>query len=469
MHMTIHKTRIQHLNEKKIRKGRFVLYWMQQSQRSECNHALEYAVQTANRLQQPLLVVFGLTGSYPEANLRHYTFMLEGLQETRVSLAKRGIKLLVRYGSPPEVALQVGSYASVIVCDRGYLRHQREWRRQVAEAAPCLLTQVESDVVVPIEVVSDKTEYAARTVRPKINKYLDDFFQSLPESVPERHSLGVDLNGLDLSDIDDVLKPLHIDNSVTPVTHFLRGGTSRAKTTFNEFIQSRLHRYTVNRSQPQTDDTSQMSAYLHFGQMSPLSMALSIRKSGGGLANEIESFLEELIVRRELAINLVYFNPDYDGFKGLPNWARTTLLEHKPDKREHLYSRSQLENGRTHDVYWNAAMNEMKITGYMHNHMRMYWGKKILEWSRAPEAALKTALWLNNKYLLDGRDPNSYAGVAWIFGNHDRAWKERPVFGKIRYMNAAGLERKCDIGGYVKKIENLAKKDRKLQKQVPKI
>lgn len=469
IHMNIHKKRIQHLNDKKARKGKFVLYWMQQSQRSECNHALEYAVHTANQLQQPLLVVFGLTESYPEASLRHYTFMLEGLQETRSSLAKRGIKLLVRYGSPPQVALRIGRHASVIICDRGYLKHQREWRRQVAQAASCLLTQVESDVVVPLEVVSAKAEYAARTIRPKIKKHLDDFLQYVPESRPDRHSLDMDLFSLDLSDIHEVLEPMDIDRSILPATHFKRGGTSQAKNIFNEFMQNRLHRYAVNHNQPQTDDTSHMSAYLHFGQISPLSLALSIRKSENTVADAIESFLEELIVRRELAVNFVYFNPDYDGFKGLPNWAQTTLLEHKPDEREHLYSRSQLENAQTHDVYWNAAMNEMKTTGYMHNHMRMYWGKKILEWSRTPEYAFKTALWLNNKYLLDGRDPNSYAGIAWIFGNHDRAWKERPVFGKIRYMNAAGLERKCDIAGYVKKVENLIRKDRKRQKHIPKI
>ena len=439
IHMNMHQKRIQHLNDKKIRKGRFVLYWMQQSQRSEFNHALEYAVQTANRLKQPLLVIFGLTDSYPEANLRHYTFMLEGLQETQKSLAKRGIKMLVRYGSPPEVALRAGRYASVIICDRGYLRQQREWRRKVGKKATCLLTQVEGDVVVPVEVVSDKAEYAARTIRPKIRNHLSDFSQNLPEITLERHSLDMNMDSLDLSDIQEVLQPLNIDRSVCPVSHFKKGGTSHAKKHFSEFIQHRFHRYVVNRAQPQTDDTSHMSAYLHFGQMSPLFLALLIQSSASTMVDDIASFIEELIVRRELAINFVNFNPNYDVFKGLPAWAQKTLREHKPDKRKHLYSRSQLENAQTHDNYWNAAMNEMKTTGYMHNHMRMYWGKKILEWSRTPEYAFKVALFLNNKYFLDGRDPSSYAGVAWIFGNHDRAWKERPVFGKIRYMNAAGL------------------------------
>jgi deoxyribodipyrimidine photo-lyase len=171
----------------------------------------------------------------------------------------------------------------------------------------------------------------------------------------------------------------------------------------------------------------------------------------------IAAYLEELVVRRELAINFVYYTPDYDTYSCLPAWARQTLAEHKQDKRQFLYTATQLENAATHDPYWNAAMLEMKHTGFMHNYIRMYWGKKILEWSRTPEQAFKTTLAINNKYFIDGRDPNSYAGVAWTFGMHDRAWKERPVFGKVRYMAASGLERKCDIRAYVKKVENLAR------------
>jgi deoxyribodipyrimidine photo-lyase len=170
------------------------------------------------------------------------------------------------------------------------------------------------------------------------------------------------------------------------------------------------------------------------------------------------AYLEQLIVRRELAFNFVYYTDDYDQFTCLPEWARKTLDHHAGDKRNPVYSRKALETAQTHDPYWNAAMMEMKHTGYMHNYMRMYWGKKILEWTRDPEQAFKTALAINNEYFLDGRDPNSYAGVAWIFGKHDRPWPERPIFGKVRYMAASGLERKCDIQAYVGKVHHRIRK-----------
>ena len=186
-------------------------------------------------------------------------------------------------------------------------------------------------------------------------------------------------------------------------------------------------------------------------------LALQALKTEKRFSKAREAFIEELIVRRELAINFVYYTPDYDSYACLPGWAKKTLAEHKNDRREYLYSRGELENCRTHDEYWNAAMREMKSTGFMHNYMRMYWGKKILEWSQTPEKAFKAALAINNKYFLDGRDANSYAGVAWIFGMHDRAWFERPIFGKIRYMAASGLERKCDIQAYVAKVNALVK------------
>jgi len=196
-----------------------------------------------------------------------------------------------------------------------------------------------------------------------------------------------------------------------------------------------------------------MSPYLHFGQISPVRLAMAVRDAKSGQESDRDGYLEELIVRRELAVNFVYYTQDYDRYTCLPEWARKTLAEHAGDPREHKYSQDVLESAQTHDPYWNAAMREMKQTGFMHNYMRMYWGKKILEWSETPENAFATTLAINNKYFLDGRDPNSYAGVAWVFGKHDRAWFERPIFGKVRYMAASGLERKCDIKAYVEKVD----------------
>jgi deoxyribodipyrimidine photolyase len=335
--------RISALNDKEIQSGDYVLYWMQQSQRAEHNPALDLAIREANRLRLPVVVGFGLTDAYPEANLRHYRFMLEGLADVQTALHQLGIRYVMRLGQPDRVAIALGQRASMIVCDAGYTRHQRQWRRTVAQEAGCRVLRVEGDVVVPVAVASIKAEYAARTFRPRIQNHIEE--------------------------------------------------SDRA------------------------------------------------------------AFLEELIVRRELAVNFVFYTPDYDSITCLPAWAGKTLAEHATDPREHRYPREELEAARTHDPYWNAAMREMKHTGFMHNYMRMYWGKKILEWSAAPAEAFATTLAINNKYFLDGRDPNSYAGVAWVFGKHDRAWFERSVFGKVRYMAAAGLERKCDIKAYVRKVE----------------
>jgi deoxyribodipyrimidine photo-lyase len=454
----IHLSRIQVLNDLDFRKGDFVLYWMQQSQRAEYNHALEYAIQQANNIGQTVLVVFGLMDNYPEANLRHYAFMLEGLKETQQSLATRGVKMIVRKGHPVDVAISIGRRASLIVCDRGYLRHQRQWRQAVARKANCRVVQVESDVVVPVEVVSGKAEYAARTIRPKIHKHLKNYLSELNPTQINASSLNMQIGGLDLKNSEALAKKMSTDKSVLPVSGLFAGGTSRAKEIFKEFLRHRFEYYVENRNQPQTDNVSHMSKYLHFGQISPLYLALQVLKTEKRFKPAREAFLEELIVRRELATNFVYYTPDYDSYSGLPAWAKKTLAEHKKDRRENLYSQRQLENCDTHDGYWNAAMREMQLTGFMHNYMRMYWGKKILEWSQGPQKAFKTALSLNNKYFLDGRDANSYTGVAWVFGLHDRAWFERPIFGKIRYMAASGLERKCDIGAYVAKVNALVRK-----------
>jgi deoxyribodipyrimidine photo-lyase len=433
----VQNTRIQRLNDREPKKGSYVLYWMQQSQRAEYNHALEYAVQQANARGQGVLVGFGLTDDYPEANLRHYTFMLEGLRETQASLAKQGIKMVIQRGSPADVATALGQKASLIVCDCGYLSRQKAWRTQVARSATCSVVQIE----------------AARTIRPKVHKHLNDYLVPFTSSVVKKSLLALKINSLDLKEVGTVLKKLSVDRNVPPVTQFFKGGTSQGKARLDEFIQRRFEHYVENRNQPQTDDISHMSPYLHFGQLSPLYLALQIKAAGSRLKEAREAYLEELIVRRELAVNFVNYTPNYDSYACLPPWAQKTLKQHQKDKREYVYTRTE-----THDEYWNAAMREMKITGFMHNYMRMYWGKKILEWSKTPQHAFRTTLAINNKYFLDGRDPNSYTGVAWVFGVHDRAWFERPIFGKVRYMAASGLERKCNIQGYVRKVNALVKK-----------
>jgi len=453
--MPIESERITVLNRKPVQVGEWVLYWMQQSQRPHDNPALEYAILRANQLDLPVLVLFVLMDDYPEANRRHIRFMLEGLAETRQKLARRRIGMIVRQGDPLKVLVSLGRRAALLVCDRGYLRHQQAWRRAVARSAGCQTVMVEGDVVVPVGVVSPKAEYAARTIRPKINKHLHRYLSICPRYRPVRSSLDLAVKSLKLDESAAILAGLTSDHSVTGVSRFFKGGPGVAKRRLRRFIQNRLHQYAAHSNQPQTDDVSQMSPYLHFGQISPLFVALEIEKAEGIASTDKDAFLEELIVRRELSANFVFYTPDYDRFSCLPGWARKTLAEHSGDQRAYHYDRDTLEAAATHDPYWNAAMNEMRVTGFMHNYMRMYWGKKILEWSTSPQEAYETILALNNRYFLDGRDPNSYAGVGWIFELHDRAWFERDIFGKVRYMSAAGLERKCDIRAYVEKVERL--------------
>ena len=449
----VHHTRIRLLNDRPVKQGRYVLYWMQQSQRAEFNHALEYAVEMANHYDLPPVVGFGLMKAYPDANLRHMTFLLEGLHDTRRRLAQRNIALVVRGGRPDTVALNLSREAAAVVCDGGYLRHQRAWRRSVARAADCRVVRVESDAVIPVEIVSSKAEYAARTIRPKIQRLLPDYLAPPEQMVVKRPSIELKLPGLTLNNPAGLATEYSADHGVGPVTTVFKGGTLQAQKRFARFMKQRLPRYAQNSNQPQTDDISGMSPYLHFGQISPLYLALEIQNADAGSAASAARYLEELIVRRELAINFVYYTPDYDRYSCLPAWARETLRQHRSDIRPHRYTLRELTAARTHDPYWNAAMDEMKHTGFMHNYMRMYWAKKILEWSSTPEAAFAATLKLNNRYFLDGRDPNSYAGVAWSYGLHDRPWAERPIFGKVRTMTASGLERKCDIRAYVAKIK----------------
>jgi deoxyribodipyrimidine photo-lyase len=460
----IQPERVRPLNSAPVRRGDFVLYWMQAAQRAEYNHALEYAVRQANGLGLPLVAFFGLTPDFPGANERHYAFLLEGLKETQAALGGRGVRLAVRQGPPDEGIVRLGRRAALAVTDDGHLRVERAWRARAAAGLGCPLVEVATNTVVPVQTASSKEEYAAATLRPKIYRHLGRFLVPLAMTGLRKDSLGLDLDSLDLGDTGRALAGLQsssrsgtraglkTDRGAGRVTT-CRGGTSQARRLLREFLGTKLAGYAEDRNDPALDATSRLSPYLHFGQVSPLFVALEVMKAPPyGRA----PFLEELIVRRELAFNFVHYNRAYDRFAGLPDWCRATLREHTGDRREFTYSAAELESGRTHDPYWNAAQKEMVLTGWMHGYMRMYWGKKILEWSPSPERAFRTALALNDRYELDGRDPNGFAGVAWCFGKHDRPWARRAVFGTVRYMNAAGLRRKFDADAYVRKVEALA-------------
>jgi deoxyribodipyrimidine photo-lyase len=448
----IQQERIQALNAKAMRRGRYVLYWMQASQRTEYNHALEYALIKANELRQPLVVFFGITDHFPEGNERHYTFMREGLRDVRHSLEKRGIRIVLKLTSPEQGIVQFAKEASFVVVDRGYLNIQRAWRNEAARLIDCPLVQIESDVIIPIEETSPKEEYAAATIRTKIHKKLDQFLRPLKEVDPVIDSLSLDFDSFDVDDVEKAASKLHIDRSVKKVSSY-RGGTGEAKKQLRLFMRDKLERFPELRNDPTVDFLSHMSPYLHFGQISPLFIALKISAAEGPGK---DAYLEELIVRRELSMNFVFYNAQYDSFEGaIPQWAQKTLKVHEKDRRPYLYDLGELETAKTHDPYWNAAQQEMVITGKMHGYMRMYWGKKILEWSKTPGEAFRIALYLNNKYEIDGRDPNGFTGVAWCFGKHDRPWGEREIFGNVRYMNERGLKRKFDADKYVKLMSRL--------------
>lgn len=455
----IHHERIQTLKDRPPRRGRYVLYWMQQAQRAACNHALEFAVRRADELRLPVLAAFGVTQRFPGANERHYAFMLEGLRETQSALRERGIRLVIRARPPLQLIPELARDAALLVTDRGYLRLQRDWRGKVADAAPCRAVQVETDVVVPVQTASDEEEYAARTLRPKIHRHLDRFLTPLEEGAPQRDSLDLEPDGLDLHDVDAALEALRLSRAARRVDTF-RGGTAEARRLLQEFVSERLDDYAEKARDPAAGCASHVSPYLHFGQVSPLEMALAVRDAKGVSADSKEAYLEELIVRRELSMNFCLYNPHYDSPECLPAWARETLRQHADDEREYTYSRAELEGARTHDPWWNAAQRQVASTGKMHGYMRMYWGKKILEWSPRPEDAYRLALELNNTYELDGRDPNGYAGVAWCFGKHDQGWAEREVFGKVRWMSARGLERKFDMGAYLRRVDDRARSGR---------
>ena len=449
----ISQERIRSLNHQPILADRpYVLYWMQSAQRAACNHALEYALRQANLLRKPLLVYFGVTENFPEANERHYRFMLEGLRETRADLAGRGIRLLVLRVSPEAGALALSRSAAMAVTDRGYLRVERAWQDALAGGADCLVTQVETNVIVPVEAASGKEEYAAATLRPRIRRLIGLFDDAPGEEEAQVPPLGLSLpfEALDLTDIEAALELLNIDRSVRPAG--MRGGASEGKRLLDTFIRDKLPRYAGQANVPGEDLSSGLSPYLHFGQISPLEVMAALRDESG---ENRDAFVEELTVRRELSMNFTQYNPGYDTYESLPAWARATLEKHGEDPRPYVYTRDELDGARTHDPYWNAAQREMVLTGRMHGYMRMYWGKKLLEWGKTPREAFYTALSLNNRYCLDGRDPNSFAGIAWCFGKHDRPWGERNIFGSVRYMNAKGLERKFDMRRYLDRIERL--------------
>jgi len=436
--------------------GRAVVYWMQRAQRGLDNPALDVAIEAANELKKPVAVFFGLHPKYPNANLRHYAFLVEGLAETKRRVEDRGAAFIFRpYPNHDLIRFCEEAGACLVIGDENPMREPESWRKRAAEKLRVPFWTVDADVIVPTKFFP-KEEFAARTLRPKLHRVLPAFLQPSenPRAVVEWKR--EDLPASQPIDEKRILAELPFDRSVQPVSYF-KGGTAAGLNLLKRFVNERLAQYDTARNLPSVPGTSELSAYLHFGQLGPHTIALAVSEAGAPQAAK-DAYLEELIVRRELAINFVARNPEYDKLAGCHEWARKTLAEHARDEREFIYTESQFENAETHDPLWNAAQMEMVASGRMHGYLRMYWAKKILEWTRTPDQAFDIAVWLNDRYELDGRDPNGYTGVAWaIGGKHDRPWGPvRPVFGMIRYMNYNGCARKFDVKAFIRQVESLA-------------
>lgn len=429
--------------------GNVVVYWMSRDQRLNDNWALLYAQQIALERKLPLEIVFCLVPEFLQATLRQYEFMLKGLEQLEKDCQKFNIGFSLLLGQPeneiPRHIERVG--AAAVVTDFTALRINRKWKETIAQKILTPFYEVDAHNIVPCRVASVKQEYGAYTIRPKIRKLLPEFLTEFPSL--KKHPLA-GTGQQDVTNWKRVRKSLKIDRLIGEVDGF-ESGEKEASKVMVHFLEKRLARYDTDRNQPQLDGQSNLSPYLHFGQISAQRVALEAQRFDKNFAAQ-EAFLEELIVRRELADNFCFYNDSYDVFEGFHPWAQKTLNEHRGDIREYLYSREDFETAQTHDQLWNAAQLEMVTTGKMHGYIRMYWAKKILEWSASPEEAMETAIYLNDRYELDGRDPNGYTGIAWSIGGvHDRAWGTRPVFGMIRYMSFDGCKRKFDIKSYIAK------------------
>jgi deoxyribodipyrimidine photo-lyase len=430
-----------------------VVYWMSRDQRVRDNWALLYAQEQARLLRTPLAVVFCLVPEFLGATLRQYDFMLRGLEQVEQNLARKDIPFFLLRGEPSQVlpVFLKKHNAGSLITDFDPLKVKQRRRKSVSRAIDIAFYEVDSHNIVPCRVASQKQEYGAYTLRPKLRNLLPHYLTEFPAI--KRHPYRM-LGRTVPTDWRAVRHALEIDASVGEVD-WIKPGEKEAARALRRFVKVKLDRYAADRNDPNLDGQSRLSPYLHFGQLSAQRVALEVMNARVGETAR-EDFLEELIVRRELSDNFCFYNHDYDSPRCFPGWAKKTLSLHGKDKREYVYTLRKLELGRTHDDLWNAAQLAMVKQGTMHGYLRMYWAKKILEWTRSPQVAMKFAIYLNNKYQLDGRDPNGYAGIAWSIGGvHDRPWGERRIFGMVRYMNYNGCKTKFDVKGYIQKVNRL--------------
>jgi deoxyribodipyrimidine photo-lyase len=427
--------------------GSCIVYWMQRAQRGIDNPALDIAIEAANELRKPVVVFFAPVPFYPRANLRHYQFLNQAIPGIAAALAKRNAGFILRR-FPEHSLLRFCDEINpaLVIGDENPMREPDSWRINATKKLKIPLWTVDADVIVPSKLL-EKAQYSAHIIRPRLQARLEEFLvpSKNPRTVaPWKKPRGM----LSLDPSTDITEGWPLDRSVSPVSGF-RGGTTEGLRLLKDFVRHKLRGYGKLRNKPELDHTSRLSPYLHFGHISPITVALAVRDSDAPKPDK-EAFLNQIITWRELSINLVRYNENYDNFECAEPWAHRTLAKHARDPRPVFYTEKQLEHAETHDLLWNASQMQMVSTGWMHNYMRMYWGKKILEWTRSPAEAYRIAVTLNDRYELDGRDPNGYAGIAWsIVGKFDRPWFERPIFGQIRYMSGESTGKKFDRKKYI--------------------
>ena len=441
-----------------LRECKGVMYWMWRDKRVQDNWAMLYCQKMAMELNVPLHVLCCVPPSFNEMTIRHYTFMLEGLREVAEECDDLNISFHLKAGCPSDVItdkLLKTHDIGLVVADMSPLREHRGWLETIVKRVGdhgVSVHQVDGHNIVPVWVASDKQEYAARTIRPKITKKLPEYLTEFPPVI--KHP--VKYKGkVPEPNFESVYRSLEVDEKgwgVEPVSDFFPPGTKAGLNNLEQFVGKRFKAYGSSRNDPNVTALSNLSPWVNMGQISMQRAVLYVKKHGKGSSESTASFVEEAVVRRELSDNFCYYNEHYDSIEGATDWARKTLNDHKKDKREYVYSRKQLEEGLTHDDLWNASQLQLVREGKLHGFLRMYWAKKVLEWTKSPEDGLKEALRLNDRYALDGNDPNGYVGVMWsICGIHDQGWTERAIFGKIRFMNYQGCKRKFDVNKFVLK------------------
>lgn len=464
--------RIFHLNTKsKDPTKDYVLYWMQMTQRTQFNFALRFAIEQANTYNVPLVVYQELCEDEPFASDRTFTFILQGVQELFTSFKKLGINygFSLVHGKKGSALLDLLKQAVCVVSDDYPSFATPSCTSVAAQQCPVAHYLVDSCTTVPMRFFHQQALSAA-TIRSQTYKVFPEALEevTLP-SLRKKKAFSYPVSCLPADfDVAKEVSRSRIDHTVRPVS--FQGGEHAAQERLQQFIAHDLDTYAATKDDPTLQRTSRLSPYLHFGMISPIDIALQVLHSKKLTVDRflnslitpdaVRVFLEELIVRRDLAYNFCHFNKHHATYRGLPAWGRKTLQDHGRDSRPSLYTLDQLERGKTHDAYWNAAQLEMAYSGRMHGYMRMYWCKQLLLWTKKPADAFMTAVFLNDKYQLDGRDPSGYAGIAWALGGlHDRPWFEKPVFGKIRVMNSRGLERKFNMQRYLAYAAALATRD----------